>query len=526
AGHGEILAIERHDELARHAVGAVQRARNAAGAQRPRQPRCDGCGNEGSPRTIVERLAVKAVGKLFGDEGRRQTPFAKPLVVHDRGQEGDVVVDALDAETVERHGHGVDRGKPRRRVRAEFGDHRIVEHRNLAAFVHAGVVADRHVAARAFGRRAIADQAPDRGDETAIGIFGIDARLDRPAVDADVALLQRQLFAGRGADHQLDEIDAGDQLRHRVLDLQARVHFQEIEFAILVDDEFDRAGAVVAHGFGERDRLLAHRLARRRIEKWRGRFFDHLLVAALDRTLAFVQIKHVAVLVADELNFDVARFGHEFLDEEAVVAETRLRFVLRRLDRLNEFVLLVDDAKPLAAAAGRRLHHHGIADLLGNLARVLIVLDFADEAGNRVDLGGQRQLLGFDLVAHRGNGFDIRADEDNADFRKRLGERFALGEKAVAWMNRFGAGIAASLNDPIDHEIGLSRGRRPDIDRLVRHLDVERIAVGVGIDGNRLDAHAAGRFDHAAGDLAAVGNQNLLEHSTPGRPETPDWARF
>jgi hypothetical protein len=35
-----------------------------------------------------------------------------------------------------------------------------------------------------------------------------------------------------------------------MLDLQAGVHLEEIELAILVDDELDRAGALVLHRLG------------------------------------------------------------------------------------------------------------------------------------------------------------------------------------------------------------------------------------------------------------------------------------
>ena len=42
------------------------------------------------------------------------------------------------------------------------------------------------------------------------------------------------------------EIAAGDHFRHRMLDLDARIHFQEEEFeGLRVDNEFHRAGAVV-----------------------------------------------------------------------------------------------------------------------------------------------------------------------------------------------------------------------------------------------------------------------------------------
>ena len=54
--------------------------------------------------------------------------------------------------------------------------------------------------------------------------------------------------------------------------------------------------------------------------------------------------------------------------------------------------------------------------------------------------------------------------------------------------------------------------RRPDQDRLIRHLDMERVAVGLGIDRDRCNPHAPGGLDDAAGDLAAIGNQDSLEH--------------
>jgi hypothetical protein len=41
---------------------------------------------------------------------------------------------------------------------------------------------------------------------------------------------------------------------------------------------------------------------------------------------------------------------------------------------------------------------------------------------------------------------------------------------------------------------------------------VKRIAVSFGIDGNGLYPHAAGGLDDAAGDLAAICDQNFLEH--------------
>ena len=79
-------------------------------------------------------------------------------------------------------------------------------------------------------------------------------------------------------------------------------------------------------------------------------------------------------------------------------------------------------------------------------------------------------------------------------------------------MHRLGAGVPAGGEDVLHHQIALRRRRRADRDRDVRHLDVKRVAVGLGIDRNGLDTHAPGSLDDPAGDLAAVGNEDALEH--------------
>ena len=151
------------------------------------------------------------------------------------------------------------------------------------------------------------------------------------------------------------------------------------------------------------------------------------------------------------------------------------------------------DAHALAAAAGRGLDHHRIADLGGDLQRLVLVGDDAEMAGHGRDAGASRRLLRFDLVAHRLDGGRIRPDEDDAGAGQRLGKGGALGEEAIARMNRLGAGLAAGLDDPVDHQIGLRGGRGSDGDRLVGHVDVQRVGVGLGIDGDRGDAPCAAR---------------------------------
>ena len=176
---------------------------------------------------------------------------------------------------------------------------------------------------RPLARRPVGDEPPGRGQKAARGILGIDAALHRPAVAAHVVLREGQGFAGRDPDHEFDEIEAGDEFGHRMLHLQPRVHFEEVEAAVLAGDEFHRAGRIVADRLGEGDGLRTHRRARRLVEQRRGRFLQNLLIAALDRTLALAEVDHVAVPVPQHLDFDVTRVLDEFLDEDAVVAERR-----------------------------------------------------------------------------------------------------------------------------------------------------------------------------------------------------------
>ena len=113
-----------------------------------------------------------------------------------------------------------------------------------------------------------------------------------------------------------------------MLDLNARVHLDEVEFAVLVE-ELDGADAEIAdlaHRFGDR---LADRVARAGVERGRGAFLPDLLVAALQRAIALAEMDGMALAVAKHLDFDVARALEIFLDIDGVVAERGLGFGAR-----------------------------------------------------------------------------------------------------------------------------------------------------------------------------------------------------
>ena len=60
----------------------------------------------------------------------------------------------------------------------------------------------------------------------------------------------------------------------------------------------------------------------------RGRFLDHLLVAALERAIAFEQMNDIAMTIAEYLHLDMTRALNPFLDEHDIIAKTRLGLAL------------------------------------------------------------------------------------------------------------------------------------------------------------------------------------------------------
>ena len=138
--------------------------------------------------------------------------------------------------------------------------------------------------------------------------------------------------------------------------------------------------------------------------------------------------------------------------------------------------------------------------------------DHAQIAGHGGDLRFRRRLLALDLVAHRLDGLHVRPNERDPRRLQRLGETRVLGQEAVAWMDRLGAGLLGGLDNLVHHEIGLGGRRRPDRHGLIGHPYMHRVAIRLGIDRHRLDAHAPCGLHDTAGDLAAIGDENFIEH--------------
>src|SRR5207248_2655045 len=148
----------------------------------------------------------------------------------------------------------------------------------------------------------------------------IEAHLDGMASQLG---LRRELTPFSELELRLDEIDPGDELRDRVLDLDPPVELEKVEVTA-VEHELGCSGAAIVDRGRERDCCCAHPLAQVAVECRRGCLLEHLLVAPLHRALSLAERDHAPAAVAEQLDLDVSRTLHKALAEDGSVTECRL----------------------------------------------------------------------------------------------------------------------------------------------------------------------------------------------------------
>ena len=216
--------------------------------------------------------------------------------------------------------------------------------------------------------------------------------------------------------------------------------------------------------------------------------------------------------IAQDLNFDMAGLGNEFLDEDTVITKGACRLILGRLEPLAGLLVIPRDAHALAAAARRGLDHHGVSDLARDFHSLIRIRDQPHISGHSRDTRLLGDFLGSDLIAHGFNRACGRANKGHACGLQRLGEFHVLGQKTIARMHSLGPAFLDGRHDLIDHDIAFIGGGRADMDRFISHFYMQRVAIGIGIDRHGLNTHLSGCLDDAAGNFAAIGDEQFLEH--------------
>jgi hypothetical protein len=221
-----------------------------------------------------------------------------------------------------------------------------------------------------------------------------------------------------------------------------------------------------------------------------------------------------AVMIAEDLELDVPRVLQILLDVDVAESEGRLRLALCGAERVRQVRRVAHDAHPASAAAGHRLDDHRVADVLGDLDRLLLAVHRAVTARQHRDAGLLHRAAGARLVPHQLDDVGVGADEADVTRLAHFRQVGALGQEPISRVNRVGAGDFGGADDRRDVQVAVDAARRTDADVLVGEADVQRVLVGLGVDSHRLDAELATGDDDPKRDLAAVGDEDFFKHES------------
>ena len=299
---------------------------------------------------------------------------------------------------------------------------------------------------RTPSRIATARCVPACGRKFSAGVLGAEPRLDGVAGEADLRLREPERLAAGDAQLPFDQIDPGDRLGHRMLDLQPRVHLHEIEIAVA-----HRAGTRPcrrphSRSLARGDRGGAHAARAMRRRPPARRFLDQLLVAALHRAVALAEMDHIAVPVGEHLHLDVARARRSRAPGSAAARRKRAAPPIARCERGGELAAACATSRmPRPPPPADRLDHQRKAD------RAARPRSARRRSGRRPDSRARsaRRPLQMRFAPALSPICRIAAGggpTQTARHRSGLREIRVLGEEAIARMHGVGAaGLAAAM---------------------------------------------------------------------------------
>ena len=316
---------------------------------------------------------------------------------------------------------------------------------------------------------------------------------------------------------RLDQIDAGHLLGDGVLDLDTRVALDEIVLAgVRRHQELDGAGVEVVRRLHQLDGIGENPLPKRVVEAGRRRRLDDFLIAQLNRAVALVQVQDVALAVGQDLHLDVAWTLDQFLYEQGTIAEGARGLTAAAFERLGHGLRVPDLAHAPATTTARGLEHDGVAQLLrGGCSAISRFQSFA-ATGHDGNPERRRQRAGADLVTEQGQRLRRRADERQTRSGAAVSESGVLGQKTVSRMDAVATALLRDGNQCLGIEIrpdGIVRRPVADFEGDGRDTRVQRQSVHRGEHTDRFDAEVGCRLGDTDRDLAAIADEDSLEHA-------------
>ena len=236
----------------------------------------------------------------------------------------------------------------------QFADQAVVVGRDGIAVIK------RAIHAHAKTTRCVELRDPAGAGREIRQLFRVDPHFNRVAGDFQIVLCERHRQTGCDTDLFAHEVLIENSLGHRVFDLKAGVHFNEIKLAIFVQ-KFDCPSTDIVDACTGIRTDLADCGAFLGRNRRPGRFFEYFLVAALQGTITFPQMHCFAFTVAKHLNFDVARCGQVLFNIDVRIAEIRLTLSAGCLKGGLHLIGGIGDLHALTTAASRGFDDDRIA---------------------------------------------------------------------------------------------------------------------------------------------------------------------
>ena len=322
------------------------------------------------------------------------------------------------------------------------------------------------------------------------------------------------------------------EMRDAVLHLDAGVHFHEEGLALAGDDPFPGAHVVIAHlaghGQGVVDDVLQHLGGIEAVvhlggHEAGGHFHALLQAGGLDGAVAGAEVHGVlAAAVGHDLDFQVVEVRDALFDEHALVLELAQGVVADAAVHGAEVVDVVHVLDAHAATAGRSLdqHQRALYALLrlelehaaGDALGFHLVIDGAVGTGNGGHVQAAGQTFGVDLVAQLADDLPRGADEDHLAVAPghATGKAEVLGEETVTGMHGRAAGLVGHGHQFVGVMIGRNTEQAAFAAVLAGVAHMARSGVFGGKDGGKGHTQLAAGPHDAYGDLAAVGDENLV----------------
>ena len=362
-----------------------------------------------SRRKRMWLLARLPVRKMLGQKAGVDIASGKGRMVHELNEKRQVGREAQNCRLTQSPSHasaGLFAVRPPGR---NFGNHGIVVYRHLGLRLDSGI--DPYP--RPLGRIPGQDMS-GRWQESVGGIFRVQTALKGVTVAADVILLEAQRFPGGNPDLFSYQIQTGNPLGNRMLNLEASVDFQKIEFPIVVEDELHGSGIVITGGSGHGQRGPGHLLPQGLGHGWRGSLFDYFLIAALNGAFPFAKMDDIPGSVTKNLDFHMTGTFEKTLDIHRAFGKGRFGFALRRRQGLDQLGFLAHNAHSFPATTRGRFNQEGVAEGCDLLTHGLGVGRRVFKRGNHRNAELSHCPAGDNLVANRRQGIRSRTDKGQA----------------------------------------------------------------------------------------------------------------